>query len=207
MWAAGTPPQPSSWRRRSPTRASSATTATGHQWSTLSRPPTRPALAPRSPAPWLMPAPCPPDGGNGTYDLIAYFDCLHDMATRSGRPASAFDTLSPDGTILLVEPMAGERTADNLNPVGRVFSAASVLVCTPNALAGGGTALGTLATEAALRKVFESVGFTRFRQGRRDAVQPGLRDQAVVGAGCRARARFTALLVLPSPAHRERGWG
>jgi SAM-dependent methyltransferase len=105
-----------------------------------------------------------PDGGTGTYDLIAYFDCLHDMADPVGAATSAFDTLSPDGTILLVEPMAGERVEDNLNPVGRVFSGASVLVCTPNALSGGGSALGTLATEATLRKLFESVGFTQFRR-------------------------------------------
>jgi SAM-dependent methyltransferase len=105
-----------------------------------------------------------PNGETGAYDLIAYFDCLHDMADPVGAATSAYDTLAEDGTILLVEPMAGERTEENLNPVGRVFSGASVLVCTPNALAGGGTALGTLASEAALRQVFESVGFTRFRR-------------------------------------------
>jgi SAM-dependent methyltransferase len=103
-----------------------------------------------------------PDGG--TYDLIAYFDCLHDMSDPVGAASSAYDTLADDGTILLVEPMAGETVQDNLNPVGRVFSAASVLVCTPNALSGGGSALGTLASEASLKKVFESVGFTRFRR-------------------------------------------
>jgi SAM-dependent methyltransferase len=105
-----------------------------------------------------------PDGGSGTYDLIAYFDCLHDMSDPVGAASSAFDTLSDDGTILLVEPMAGETVQDNINPVGRVFSSASVLVCTPNALSGGGSALGTLASESSLRKVFESVGFTRFRR-------------------------------------------
>jgi SAM-dependent methyltransferase len=103
-------------------------------------------------------------GEGGTYDLIAYFDCLHDMADPVGAATSAYDTLAEDGTILLVEPMAGERAEENFNPVGRVFSGASVLVCTPNALAGGGTALGTLASEASLRQVFESVGFTRFRR-------------------------------------------
>jgi SAM-dependent methyltransferase len=105
-----------------------------------------------------------PDGETGAYDLIAYFDCLHDMADPVGAATSAYDTLAEDGTILLVEPMAGERTEENFNLVGRVFSGASVLVCTPNALAGDGTALGTLASEASLRQVFESVGFTRFRR-------------------------------------------
>jgi SAM-dependent methyltransferase len=105
-----------------------------------------------------------PDGDAGRYDLIAYFDCLHDMADPVGAATSAYDTLAEDGTILLVEPMAGERPEENFNPVGRVYSGASVLVCTPNALAGGGSALGTLASEASLRRVFESVGFTRFRR-------------------------------------------
>jgi SAM-dependent methyltransferase len=105
-----------------------------------------------------------PDGDAGRYDLIAFFDCLHDMSDPVGAATSAYDTLAEDGTILLVEPMAGENTTENLNPVGRVFSGASVLVCTPNALAGGGSALGTLASEEALRKVFQSVGFTRFRR-------------------------------------------
>jgi SAM-dependent methyltransferase len=105
-----------------------------------------------------------PDGESGRYDLIAFFDCLHDMADPVGAATSAYDTLAEDGTILLVEPMAGENTAENLNPVGRVFAGASVLVCTPNALSGGGSALGTLASEATLRGVFESVGCTRFRR-------------------------------------------
>ncbi len=70
----------------------------------------------------------------------------------------------PDGTVLIVEPMAGETVEANLNPVGRVYSGASVLCCTPNAIASGQTALGTLATEAALRDVLTQGGFTRFRR-------------------------------------------
>ncbi len=65
---------------------------------------------------------------------------------------------------MIVEPMAGERVEDNLNPVGRVYSAASVLVCTPNALSQGGTALGTLATDSQLRDVCTAAGFSRFRR-------------------------------------------
>jgi hypothetical protein len=86
------------------------------------------------------------------------------MADPVGAATSAYDTLADDGTIMLVEPMAGSSVAENLNPVGRVYSGASVLVCTPNALAGGGSALGTLASDAALQEVFTSVGFTRFRR-------------------------------------------
>lgn len=105
-----------------------------------------------------------PDNWTGRYDLIAYFDALHDMADPVGAARSAFENLTDDGTILLVEPMAGERPEDNLNPVGRVYSGASVLICTPNALAGGGEALGTLASDSTLANVFRSVGFTRFRR-------------------------------------------
>lgn len=100
----------------------------------------------------------------GLYGLITFFDCLHDMADPVGAASSAFDSLMDDGTILLVEPMAGERPEENFNPVGRVFSGASVLICTPNALSGGGSALGTLASEESLAAVFRSVGFTRFRR-------------------------------------------
>ncbi len=104
--------------------------------------------------------PARPDG----YDLIAFFDCLHDLANPDGAARRAYDTLAQDGSVLLVEPMAGERTADNLNPVGRVYSAASVLICTANAIAGGGSALGTLVPEARLRDLFEAAGFTSFRR-------------------------------------------
>jgi hypothetical protein len=63
-----------------------------------------------------------------------------------------------------VEPMAGERVEDNLNPVGRVYAGASVLICTPHALAEGGAGLGTIATEAALREVVTAGGLSRFRR-------------------------------------------
>ncbi len=99
------------------------------------------------------------------YDLIAYFDCLHDMGDPVGAIRHARETLAPDGTALIVEPMAGERVEDNFNPVGVVYSAASVLVCTPNALsAGHGIALGTVATEAQLRAVVTAGGLSRFRR-------------------------------------------
>ena len=98
------------------------------------------------------------------YDLIAFFDCLHDMGDPIGALRHAAQTLAPDGTILLVEPMAGEHVEDNFNPVGRVYSGASVLTCTPNAMASGGHALGTLATEAQLRAVAADAGLSRFRR-------------------------------------------
>ena len=105
----------------------------------------------------------PAPGGAG-YDLIAFFDCLHDMGDPGGALRHAAETLAPDGTVLLVEPMAGEDVASNLNPVGRVYSGASVLTCTPNAIASGGQALGTLATEAKLRAVAAQAGLRHFRR-------------------------------------------
>jgi SAM-dependent methyltransferase len=98
------------------------------------------------------------------YDLIAYFDCLHDLADPVGAARHARETLATDGAVLIVEPMAGARIEDNFNPVGRVFSAGSVLICTPHSLADGGPALGTLATDAELHEVFTRAGFGRFRR-------------------------------------------
>jgi len=98
------------------------------------------------------------------YDLIAFFDCLHDFGDPVGAIQRARESIAPDGTVLIVEPMAGEAVEENLNPVGRVYSGASVLCCTPNAMASGQTVLGTLAPEAALRDVVTKGGFTRFRR-------------------------------------------
>ncbi len=100
----------------------------------------------------------------GDYDLIAFFDCLHDLPNPHNAARRAYEALAQDGTTLIVESMAGRTTQDNLNPVGRVYSAASVLVCTPNALAAGTTALGTIASDVALEEVVTSGGFTRFRR-------------------------------------------
>ena len=99
------------------------------------------------------------------YDLIAFFDCLHDMGDPAAAARHTRAALAPDGTAMIIEPMAGERVEDNLNPVGRVFAGASVLVCTPHALATGGKGLGTIAPEERLRQVVvDEGGFTRFRR-------------------------------------------
>jgi SAM-dependent methyltransferase len=98
------------------------------------------------------------------YDLITYFDCLHDLGDPDGAVRHARQAIASDGHLLIVEPMAGERDADNLNLVGRIFSAASVLICTPNALATGQTALGTIATDRVLGDVVTGGGFTHFRR-------------------------------------------
>lgn len=106
---------------------------------------------------------------DGGYDLVAFFDCIHDMGDPVGPLARAKQALAPGGAVMMVEPMAGERIEDNLNPVGRVFSAASVLCCTPNAVATGGRALGTCASDSALAEVAREAGLTRIR---RAAVTP-----------------------------------
>ena len=98
------------------------------------------------------------------YDLIAFFDCVHDMSDPVGAVRHARQALAPDGVVMLVEPMAGERVEDNFNPLGRALSAASVLICTTNSLADHGPALGTVATDAQLREVFQAGGFSRFRR-------------------------------------------
>jgi 2-polyprenyl-3-methyl-5-hydroxy-6-metoxy-1,4-benzoquinol methylase len=98
------------------------------------------------------------------YDLIAHFDCLHDMQDPTGAAKRARDALAPDGTWMIVEPVASDRAAENHNPVGRVYYAVSTLLCVPHSLAYHGPALGAQAGEARLHKVVEAGGFTRFRR-------------------------------------------
>src|SRR3954447_11827182 len=99
------------------------------------------------------------------YDLVTTFDCLHDMGDPVGAAKHVKSTLHPDGTWLIVEPFAGDRVEDNLNPVGRVYYGASTLLCTPASLAQDvGLALGAQAGEARLRDVVTAGGFTRFRR-------------------------------------------
>jgi SAM-dependent methyltransferase len=104
-----------------------------------------------------------PRTGDG-YDLVTFFDCLHDMGDPEGALRRAGETLAEGGAVMIVEPMAGERVEENFNPVGRVYSGGSVLICTPNALATEGHGLGTIATEAEIRAVAEAAGLRRFRR-------------------------------------------
>ncbi len=102
--------------------------------------------------------------GDG-YDLVAFFDCLHDMGDPVGAARNVRRSLAPDGTWLLVEPMAGDRVEDNLNPVGRVFYGASTMICTPAARSQeGGFALGAQAGEGQLRALLQQAGFARVRR-------------------------------------------
>ena len=99
------------------------------------------------------------------FDLICFFDCLHDMGDPIGAARHAYQALKPDGTVLLVEPYANDKLEQNLNPVGRMFYAASTMICTPNSLSQEvGLGLGAQAGEARLRGVFEEAGFKHFRR-------------------------------------------
>jgi SAM-dependent methyltransferase len=102
---------------------------------------------------------------SGTYDLVAFFDCLHDMGDPVGVAAHVKSTLKSDGTWMIVEPFASDRMADNLNPIGRVFYSASTQICVPASLSQEvGLALGTQAGETRLRQVIVSGGFTHVRR-------------------------------------------
>jgi ubiquinone/menaquinone biosynthesis C-methylase UbiE len=99
------------------------------------------------------------------YDLVATFDCLHDMGDPLGTARHIREVLKPDGTWLVVEPAAADDVAGNMNPVGRAFYGFSTLLCVPNALSQtGGYALGAQAGEPAIRQVVTDAGFTRFRR-------------------------------------------
>ena len=99
------------------------------------------------------------------YDLVAVFDCLHDMGDPVGASAHVKSSLKPDGSWMIVEPFASDRLEDNLNPVGRVYFSASTFICTPASRAQEvGLCLGAQAGEARIRDVVTQGGFSRFRR-------------------------------------------
>jgi SAM-dependent methyltransferase len=102
--------------------------------------------------------------GGERYDLIAFFDALHDMGEPVSAARHARAALAEGGTCMLVEPYANDRIEDNLNPVGRLYYGYSALLCTPGALNQGDTALGTQAGEAKLREVLQAGGFGAVRR-------------------------------------------
>jgi SAM-dependent methyltransferase len=102
-------------------------------------------------------------GGEG-FDLVCLFDCLHDMGDPVGAAAHLRTTLKPDGTLMVVEPMARDSVAENLNPVGRIYYAASTMICTPASMSQEvGAALGAQAGPKRLTEVLRKAGFTRVR--------------------------------------------
>lgn len=103
----------------------------------------------------------PEDG----YDLICFFDALHDMGDPVAAVRHAARCLAPNGSVMLIEPFANDRLEDNVSAVARLFYAGSVSLCCANAIADGGhLVLGAQAGEARLAEVFREAGFTRFRR-------------------------------------------
>lgn len=99
------------------------------------------------------------------YDLILFMDCLHDLGDPVGAAAHARRALAADGTVMLVEPRAGDAVEDNLHPIGRLYYAGSTALCTPHSLSQPvGRALGAQAGPRELQNVLREGGFTRFRQ-------------------------------------------
>jgi len=98
------------------------------------------------------------------YSLVCFFDALHDMADPVGVARHARETLEPDGTVLLVEPMANDLLKDNLNPVGAMMYGISTFICTANGVHQGGEVLGAQAGEGRMKEIFTQAGFTRFRR-------------------------------------------
>ncbi|HEX2556980.1 MAG TPA: methyltransferase domain-containing protein [Nitrososphaera sp.] len=99
------------------------------------------------------------------YDLVAFFDCFHDMGNPAGAAAHVLGTLKKkNGAWMLVEPFANDKVEDNLNPLGRVFYSASAMICVPASLNENGPGLGAQAGEARTQEIVTSAGFTKFRR-------------------------------------------
>jgi ubiquinone/menaquinone biosynthesis C-methylase UbiE len=99
------------------------------------------------------------------YDLVTFFDCLHDMGDPVGAAKHVLRSLGPTGVWMIVEPFANEALEDNLNPVGRVFYSASTMICTPASRSQEvGLGLGAQSGEKRMREVVTSAGFSSFRR-------------------------------------------
>lgn len=101
---------------------------------------------------------------NEQYDLIAFFDCLHDLGDPVGAISHALKNLKSDGTVMIVEPFANDKIEDNLNPIGRLLYGASTMICVLNSMASNGPALGAQAGESRLGEVVRAGGFKKFRR-------------------------------------------
>jgi SAM-dependent methyltransferase len=101
---------------------------------------------------------------DGPYDLITFCTSLHDMPDPVGSVRRAYATLKDDGSVLIVEPMAGNSVEENCNPLGQMFSAVSTLCCLSNSIAQGGSGLGAVATETAIHNTLKAAGFSIFRR-------------------------------------------
>lgn len=105
------------------------------------------------------------DFPGNNYDLVTFFDCLHDMGDPQGAAKHVLSTLAKDGTWMIVEPFAHDDPRENMNPVGRVYYSASTMICTPASRSQEvGACLGAQAGEARIRDIVTAAGFTRFRR-------------------------------------------
>lgn len=133
-------------------------------------------------------------GGSG-YDLVTMFDCLDDMGDPIGAARHVRDVIAPDGTWMIVEPAAGDRVEDNINPIGRAHSGFSTLLCTPASLSQEvGLGLGAQAGEARIRDVATSGRLHAIPARDGDAVQHRVRSPAVI------QDRFAARRLRPPGA-------
>ena len=102
-----------------------------------------------------------PDGG---FDLICFFDALHDMGDPVAAARHARSRLADGGTVMLVEPNAADSVEGNIGPIGRLYYGASTMLCTAHAISEGGEGLGAQAGEARLAQVFAEAGFGHWRR-------------------------------------------
>ena len=145
--------------------------------------------------------------GHG-YDLVAFFDCLHDMGDPVGASAHVRETLAPDGTWMIVEPFAHDRLEDNLNPVGRMYYAASTMICTPASLAqevglGLGAQAGEAATRGRDRRRLHALPAGRRRRRSTSCWKRGLETAADATSRVRRLADGNALTGIALPSHRK----
>ena len=99
------------------------------------------------------------------YDLICFFDCLHDMGDPVAAATHAAKALAPDGAVMLVEPFANDKVEDNLNPIGRMYYAGSTALCCAHAISENGShVLGAQAGEGRLAELAKANGFSQFRR-------------------------------------------
>lgn len=106
------------------------------------------------------------DQFTGEFDLVCFFDCLHDMGDPVGIAEHTKAQLSDGGTVMLVEPFAhDDKSANHASPTGKVFYGASTCICTPNSLSQPvGRAMGAQSGEAGMAAVFAEAGYTHFRR-------------------------------------------
>ena len=180
-----------------------ATTSTAPRSRRPGRRPSRPAS---SGGPASRSASAQDFPGTG-YDLACMFDCLHDMGDPVGAARRVRESLAEDGTLLLVEPAAGERLEDNLNPVSRLYYGLSTVICTPSSRSPGGRARARRPGRPEAARGGAARGRLLARAGRHaDAVQPDHRGQGIAAApsaasSCSPRSRSSPPSITRVRAH------